>query len=123
GGDGTTSLWETRTGLRVRTFRPAYSQAGTFKGDLPITSLALSRDGETLATCTAGVNQNFAEPVRFWDVRTGALTREFSEPRISGRPMALSPDGAMLATGGKTVRLWDARTGKPLRELLGHLKR
>ena len=37
--------------------------------------------------------------------------------------MALSPDGAILATGGKSVRLWDARTGKPLRELSGHLKR
>ena len=42
---------------------------------------------------------------------------------ITGRPMALSPDGAVLATGGKSVRLWDARTGKPLRQLLGHLKR
>jgi WD40 repeat protein len=123
GGDGTTSLWEIRTGLRVRIFRPAYSQAGTIGGDRPITSIALSRDGETLATCTAGVNQTFAEPVRIWDVRTGELKRQFSEPAITGRPMALSPDGAVLATGGKTVRLWDARTGKPLRELFGHLKR
>ena len=123
GGDGTTSLWEIRTGRRVRTFRPAYSQAGTIKGDRPMTSIALSRDGETLATCTAGVNQTFAEPVRIWDVRTGELKREFSEPTITGRPMALSPDGTVLATGGKSVRLWDARTGKPLRELFGHLKR
>jgi WD40 repeat protein len=88
-----------------------------------MTSISLSRDGETLATCTAGVNQTFAEPVRIWDVRTGELKRQFSEPAITGRPMALSPDGAVLATGGKTVRLWDARTGKPLRELFGHLKR
>ena len=123
GGDGTTSLWEIRTGRRVRTFRPASSQAGTITGDRPITSIALSRDGATLATCTAGVNQTFAEPVRIWDVRTGELKREFSEPAIKGRPMALSPDGAVLATGGKSVRLWDARTGKPLRELFGHLKR
>jgi WD40 repeat protein len=69
------------------------------------------------------VNQTFAEPVRLWDVRTGALKRRFSEPAITGRPMALSPDGSVLATGGKTVRLWDARTGQPLRELFGHLKR
>ena len=88
-----------------------------------MTSIALSRDGATLATCTAGVNQTFAEPVRIWDVRTGELKREFSEPLISGRPMALSPDGTVLATGGKSVRLWDARTGKLLRELFGHLKR
>jgi WD40 repeat protein len=123
GGDGTTSLWETRTGRRVRTFRPASSQAGTITGDRPITSIALSRDGETLATCTAGVNQTFAGPVRIWDVRTGELRREFSEPPITGRPMALSPDGTVLATGGKSVQLWDARTGKPLHQLIGHLKR
>src|SRR5262249_47499699 len=123
GGDGTTSLWQTRTGRRVRTFGPASSQAGTIQWDRPITSIALCRDGRTIGTCTAGVNQTFAEPVRCWDVRTGELRHEFSGPVITGRPMALSPDGAVLATGGKTVRLWDARTGKPLRELLGHLKR
>jgi WD40 repeat protein len=37
--------------------------------------------------------------------------------------MALSPDGSILATGGKSVQLWDVRTGKKLRELVGHLKR
>ena len=37
--------------------------------------------------------------------------------------MALSPDGSILATGGKTVQLWEVRTGKKLRELKGHLKR
>jgi WD40 repeat protein len=123
GGDGTTSLWEVRSGKRIRTFRAADLRAGTNKGDRPMTSIALSRDGGTLATCTAGVNQSFAEPVSLWDVRTGELMRKFSAPPITGRPVALSPDGALLATGGKTVRLWDARTGKLLRELFGHLKR
>ncbi|QDV34410.1 WD40 repeat domain-containing protein [Tautonia plasticadhaerens] len=122
-GDGTTHLWEVRSGRRVRSFRPEASQAGAITGDRPMTCVAISRDGSTLATCTAGVNQNFAEPVRLWDVRTGELRRTFSDPAVSGRPMALSPDGAILATGGKTVRLWDARTGEPLRQLYGHLKR
>jgi WD40 repeat protein len=88
-----------------------------------MTSIALSRDGGTLATCTSAVNQSFAEPVRIWDVRTGALNRQISELAYTGRPMALSPDGAVLATGGKWVQLWDARTGEPLRQLFGHLKR
>jgi len=122
-GDGTAVLWVVRTGEKVRTFRPSYSRGGTFRGDRPITSIALSRDGGTLATCTAGVNQGFAEPVRLWDARTGELKREFSEPLVTGRPMALSPDGSVLATGGKSVKLWDARTGERLRELIGHLKR
>jgi WD40 repeat protein len=37
--------------------------------------------------------------------------------------MALSPDGSIVATGGKSVKLWDVRTGKLLRDLHGHLKR
>jgi WD40 repeat protein len=123
GGDGITSLWEVRTGRRVRAFGPASSQAGTIMADRPMTSIALSRDGETLATCASSVNQNLAEPVRIWDVRTGTLRRQISELANTGRPMALSPDGAILATGGKWVQLWDARTGKPLRQLFGHLKR
>jgi WD40 repeat protein len=123
GGDGAASLWEVRTGRRLHTFRPPSSRAGTIEWDRPITSIALSRDGAILATCTAGVNQTFAEPVRLWDARTGESKREFSSPLITGRPMALSPDGAILATGGKQVRLWDAQTGKPIRELVGYLKR
>jgi WD40 repeat protein len=87
-----------------------------------MTSVALAQDGKTLATCTAGVNQTLAEPVRIWDGQTGQLKRRF-DPDVTGRPMALSPDGAVLATGGKWVHLWDARTGKSLRRLYGHLKR
>src|SRR5262249_30074271 len=41
----------------------------------------------------------------------------------SARPIALSPDGSILATGGKTIVLWDVRTGKMLRELFGYLKK
>jgi WD40 repeat protein len=123
GGDGTTSVWDPHTGRRIHALRSGFSQAWTTTTDRPMTSVALSRDGKTLATCTAGVNQTFAEPVRIWDARSGELKREFSGPAVPGRPMALSPDGTVLATGGKSVRLWDARTGQPLRELFGHLKR
>jgi WD40 repeat protein len=122
-GDGVTSIWDPRTGRRIHALRPWFLPAWTSTSDRPITCVAFSRDTKTLATCTAGVNQTFADPSRIWDVRTGALQRTFSEPAITGRPMALSPDGALLATGGKTVRLWDARTGKLLRELFGYLKR
>src|SRR5262249_3394020 len=117
------TLWETRTGQRVRMFRPDHSGTGRLTGDRPMTSIALTRDGASLVTCSAGVNQTLAEPTRIWDVHTGERNRQFAQPLIAGRPMALSPDGAVIATGGKTVRLWDARTGKLLRELIGHLKR
>jgi len=53
-------------------------------------------------------------------VRTGAFVREFPQ---HGRPIALSPDGAILATGGKGISLWDARTGQSFRKLSGYLKK
>jgi WD40 repeat protein len=123
GGHGVAVLWEVGSGTRLRTFGSTSTQAASARWDQPMTSVALSRDGTTLATCTSAVNQTFAEPVRIWDVASGRLVREFADPMVSGRPMALSPDGSVIATGGKTVRLWDARTGKLLRELLGRLKR
>jgi WD40 repeat protein len=123
-GHGGTRVWDPRTGRLLRTCRAAGSQAGTVTTDRLMTSVALSPDGGTVAACAATVGNTFGEPVRFWDTRTGELKREFANPQVpSGRPIALSPDGAILATGGKSIKLWDARTGKPLRELTGHLKK
>jgi WD40 repeat protein len=122
-GDGTTSIWDARKGRRIHALRPRFSQAWTSTNDRPITCVEISASNGTLVTCTAGVNQTFAEPVRFWDVRSGELKHSISELAFTGRPMALSRDGALVATGGKWVQLWDARTGKPLQKLFGHLKR
>jgi WD40 repeat protein len=66
---------------------------------------------------------NRRAPLLLCDARTGAVRRDFTPENIHGRPMALSPDGAILATGGKSVQLWDARTGRPIRQLFGYLKR
>src|SRR5262249_22636581 len=72
----------------------------------------------TLVTSAGG----FEGPARFWDTQTGELKKEFADKGHGAQPVALSPDGSILAAGGKTVKLWDVRTGKLLRELFGHLK-
>jgi WD40 repeat protein len=69
------------------------------------------------------VNGEYVDPVRIWDAKSGSLGREFGAEGIHGRPMALSPDGSIVATGGKSVKLWDVRSGKLIRELFGILKR
>jgi RNA polymerase sigma factor (sigma-70 family) len=124
-GHGAMRLWEARTGRLLRTCKAAGSQAAIAAGDPGhrlFTSLALSPDGGTLVTNAGGAGSFFDEPVRFWDTRTGELQKEFADKGHGAHPVALSPDGSILAAGGKSIKLWDVRTGKLLRELFGHLK-
>jgi WD40 repeat protein len=120
---GGARIWNAQTGQLVHACPAASSAAEGFTIDRLMNSIGLSRDGTTLATCASSVNNEFVDPVRIWDVRTGKVTRDFAAEKIHGRPMALSPDGSILATGGKSVKLWDVRSGAQLRELFGHLKR
>jgi WD40 repeat protein len=122
-GHGGSRTWDVHTGRLVQTCKVAESKAELFTIDRRLTSVGLSRDGALLATCASSVNNEFVDPVRIWNARTGRLQRDFSAENIHGRPMALSPDGSILATGGKSVQLWDVRTGQKLRQLFGHLKR
>jgi WD40 repeat protein len=121
-GHGAMRLWETRTGRLLRTCKAGGSHPAAATGDRLFTSVALSPDGGTLVTNAGGAGSFFDEPVRFWDTRTGELKKEFADKGHGAHPIALSPDGSILAAGGKTVKLWDVRTGKLLRELFGHLK-
>jgi WD40 repeat protein len=122
-GDGPTRAWEVRSGRAVRTYDAPRPRAESYTVDRPMNSICLSSDGTTLAACASSVNNEFVGATRLFDARTGELKRDFTAEKIHGRPMALSPDGSIVATGGKSVKLWDAGTGKMLRELNGHLKR
>src|SRR5689334_17995047 len=56
--------------------------------------------------------------VRLWETATGKLVWE--KPERTGRTLAFSPDGKMLAIGGyynRQITLWDLQTNKILREL------
>jgi WD40 repeat protein len=122
-GRGAVRIWEVKTGRLLHTCRAAGSQASTVTTDRLFTPVALTPDGGTVVACPATMGNTFGEPVRFWEVRTGELKRGFDGPAHSARPIALSPDGTILAAGGKSIRLLDARTGQLLRELSGHLKK
>jgi WD40 repeat protein len=120
---GGARIWDAQTWRLAHACPATNSAAENFTIDRLMNSIGLSRDGTTLATSASSVNNEFVDPVRIWDVRTGKVTRDFAAEKIHGRPMALSPDGSILATGGKSVKLWDVRSGAMLRELFGHLKR
>jgi WD40 repeat protein len=76
-----------------------------------VLTLALSSDGNTLATSCLDGN------VRFWklgsDAPAGPTLRHL--PQVWNFPVAFSPDGSLVVTGCvDKVRLWDRSTGELL---------
>ncbi|QTR03986.1 hypothetical protein J7S33_02915, partial [Saccharothrix algeriensis] len=84
--------------------------------DTPIT-MALTPDGRSLLT--AGMETR----VHVRDARTGEVLQEFGEHPSAIRAIAVSPDGATVATGtiaDPVLRLWDLRSGTLKGRYTGH---
>jgi WD40 repeat protein len=101
-------LWETASG------KERFRLPGTPEGypSLPLNSLAFSADGQRLAVLEAG-------KVVLWDVEARAKFRTIALSNKLFSQLALSPDGALLATlgfDGKSnvsyLNLWDVETGR-----------
>ncbi len=82
------------------------SSAGRTFPHRRVASVALSPDGQWLATAAIDV-----EPLRIWDLRSGALVRE--GPVEGDLRLAFSPDGRWLAQFGLGIRLWESGTWRP----------
>jgi RNA polymerase sigma factor (sigma-70 family) len=102
-------LWDRTTG-RVRTDIPAHVpfRDRRHNGRDYINSVSFTPDGRSVVTSRGD------GAVRVWDIATGQEVRRLDHPDPGFfTPAALSPDGRLLAVGGKTeIRLWDLTTGR-----------
>lgn len=118
-GQGGVRIWDVATGRLVHLCKSPSSAAATITNDRLLTTVAFAPDNRTVLECIASVGNTYSEPARFWDAQTGNLVREVK----GARPVALSPDGSLLAAGGKSVSLRSAETGDEARRLTGRLKK
>lgn len=104
-------IWDVQTGKLLRSLKGHKPHAGNFGAR----SAAFSADGKVLYT--GGADRT----IRVWEVATGKQLHCIED---AGFPVALSPDGTILASGSSqhdwSVRLWDAKTFKPLCVYDGH---
>jgi WD40 repeat protein len=70
----------------------------------------------------AGGQPAVAGEVRQWEVAEGKLIQVFQGHKDAIYALALSPDGATMATGSydQKIKLWDVATGKEIKTLSGH---
>ena len=107
----TTTAWSLR---RATDLAPAGVQIET--GWNPVWGIAFSPDGDKMATTTSrGVLQ-------LWETSTG---RSLAGPIETGEDapvVAISPDGAVIATGGYShnIHLWDNQLVALASPLVGH---
>jgi WD40 repeat protein len=85
-----------------------------------VNALSFSADGAQLFAAS-GENALSGE-VRQWNVADGRLIRTIAAHRDTLYALALSPDGATLATGGydQQIKLWNVADGTERKTLRGH---
>ncbi len=85
-----------------------------------VLSIAVTRDGRTVATGPGGVPDSKRGVLRLWDVETGTA-RSLHNPALRVMEVAFSPDDKTLASASwdGSVRLWEVITGDLLAVLQG----
>ncbi|MBX3085624.1 MAG: TIR domain-containing protein [Anaerolineae bacterium] len=104
-------LWDGKTGTELRRFSVVSPSAPSTW----IWTMKLSPDGKTLAASYTGT-----QVVDLWDVESGKLLHEITNPTDNVYMVDISPDNRYLATisPSNAVRLWDIASGQMVEELV-----
>lgn len=109
-------IYDTETNEVVSLFTETQTgEQDGFLSKTPPEALTFSSDASIIATA-------HGNSIYVWDTFTGNAFAMLDEHPDSINAIALSPDGAKLATAGGdwTVRLWEVNTGKYINSLTGH---
>ncbi len=114
---GMIKIWSVTSNEELATFRLASDP----KLKLPVSTIALSRDGKLMA---AGSWPSDSDKIVVWNISSKTEMLKLSGLGGSVTTVAFSPDGSLLAGGAmgpSQVSLWDIPSGKPLPSLKGHV--
>jgi WD40 repeat protein len=112
GSDGTTKIWNLRTG----------EQLHLFPGTAAVNMLEFSPDSRHLAiSYNAG---NSPGQIQIWDLSTAKSIQTFAISMDSFSAMAFSPDGKLLATAGpnQSIQVWDTNISQQPIATLPHFR-
>jgi WD40 repeat protein len=124
-------LWNVETRRMLGQIAPGHQYNSESSVSLPVNSIALSPDGNTLASGGCGkrgqrittVNDTYDTciegEIRLWDVSTRQMIGQpFNGHKDEITSVAFSPDGKTLASASGladgTIKLWDVATRQPL---------
>ena len=113
---GTIGFWDVATGKMTSSIKVILGHVHGFDVPSSIQCVALSSDGQTLAS-------GHYQHIKLWDVKTRKNIATLIGHTHYVNAVAFSPDGKTLASAGtkdETVRLWDVASGKNTFTLRGH---
>jgi WD40 repeat protein len=113
-------LRDADTGKEAAAWRP--QDAGLLRAGEPFHKAVVSPDGKLLAWGAARewAPEDDKAIVYLCEAETGKVLWFEKGPPGLGDALAFSPDGKLLAVGGRTVKLHDAATGRVKAEFDGH---